>query len=116
MRRRILKLLEDMREAGRSIRAYTANRTEDQYLADKQLRRSVEREFEIIGEALRRLKTEDSALFGRISHSQRILDFRNVLAHGYDAVSDNQVWLIVTEFLPAFSAEIQGLIDDESGA
>ena len=113
MRRRVLKLLEDMREAAESIRAYTAGRTEPQYLADKQLRRSVEREFEIIGEALRRLRTEDSTFFGRLSDAQRILDFRNVLAHGYDAVSDQRVCLIVTEFLPVFLAEIQEASDEE---
>ena len=55
MRRSVLKLLEDIRGAATSIRQYTQGFAEADYLENKLIRRAVEREFEIIGEALRRL-------------------------------------------------------------
>ncbi|MBI4083101.1 MAG: DUF86 domain-containing protein [Candidatus Lambdaproteobacteria bacterium] len=61
------KLLEDILEAGNAIQAYTAGRTEADYLANPMLRDAVERRFEIIGEALRRLRELDAATFARIS-------------------------------------------------
>jgi len=114
MRRRVLKLLEDVRAAADSIQSYTAGKSESEYLAEKQLRRSVEREFEIIGEALRRLDSEYPASAARITDARKIIDFRNVLAHGYDAVSDDQVWVIVTAYLPSLIADVRSLIEGES--
>ena len=114
MRRRVLKLLEDVCGAADSIQGYTAGKTETDYLMNKQLRRSCEREFEIIGEALRRLDSEFPALAGKITDARKIIDFRNVLAHGYDAVSDDQVWVIVTAYLPSLIADARNLIAEES--
>ena len=114
MRRRVLKLLEDVRAAVDSIQNYTAGKSESAYLEQKQLRRSVEREFEINGEALRRLDSEFPAAAARITDARKIIAFRNVLAHGYDAVSDDQVWIIVTGYLPTLIADVRNLIEEES--
>ncbi len=50
------KLLLDVREAGESILQHTSGKGLDEYSRDRFFRRAVEREFEIIGEALRRLQ------------------------------------------------------------
>ena len=55
-------------------------------------RRAVERELEVIGEALSRLTMTDSGVAARISHLPRIVGFRNRIIHGYDAIDDATVW------------------------
>jgi len=58
------------------------------------------------------LKSAESSLFGRITDASRILGFRNVLAHGYDAVSDERVWQLVVVHPPSLIAEVRSLIDE----
>ena len=54
------------------------------YLDNRMLRSAVERQFEIIGEALSQLAKIDPAVAARIPDLRRIVGFRNVLIHGYD--------------------------------
>ena len=76
------------------------------------LRPAVERHFEIIGEALTRLKRVDAVLAARISDLRQAIAFRNVLSHGYESVDDPIVWGIVRDKLPALAAEISALLDE----
>jgi uncharacterized protein with HEPN domain len=62
----------------------------------------VERQFEIIGEALNRLLKEAPDLANRVPDLARIVGFRNVLIHGYAVIDDGRVWEIVTTLLPRF--------------
>lgn len=113
MRRDVLKLLEDVRLAAISIQEYTRGFTEADYLAHKAIRRAVEREFEIIGEALRRLTERHPEVASRVSSRAPIIGFRNVLAHGYDAVVDERVWHTVVEDIPTLPAEVRMLMEEE---
>ena len=63
------------------------------------LRAAVEREFEIIGEAMTQLAKVDKTVAGRISHHGRIIAFRNVLIHQYGDVDDRLVWNVVETHL-----------------
>ena len=94
------KLLFDVLDSGRSIQTWCAGRSFSGYETDRQLRRAVEREFEIIGEALNRLTQLDPAMAARISHIQRIVGFRNRIIHGYDTVDDATVWGVIERYLP----------------
>jgi uncharacterized protein with HEPN domain len=69
----------------------------------------VERQFEIVGEALNRLQKLDPELVAQISDYRRIIAFRNVLAHGYDVVSDEVVWDIVQNRLDVLRQDIARL-------
>ena len=82
------KLLLDVREAGESILQHTAGKSLADYTADRFFRRAVEREFEIIGEALNRIDRVDPPTAARISELRRIVDFRNRIIRGYDTVDD----------------------------
>ncbi len=73
---------------------------------------AIERNFEIIGEALGRLSQNDPGTASRVSEHERIIAFRNVLIHGYDLVDDELVWDTVKNKLPALLAEVEALLDE----
>lgn len=72
------------------------------------IKRAVESEFEIIGEALVRLNKVTPNI--EISSKRRIIDFRNLLIHGYDGIDDVQVWAVIQNNLPLLEKEIEGLM------
>jgi uncharacterized protein with HEPN domain len=106
------KLLLDVLESCRSVRGWCQNRTFAEYEADRQLRRAVEREFEIIGEALHRLSRDDPDTASHISQLSRIVGFRNRIIHGYDTVDDATVWGIIDRHLPQLLAKVETLFKD----
>jgi uncharacterized protein with HEPN domain len=107
------KLLLDVVAAGRSIEARCSGHSFKEYETDRWFRRTVEREFEIIGEALSRLGRCDPATAAAISELPRIVGFRNRIIHAYDAVDDAAVWGIVESRLPRLLAEIEAILQRE---
>jgi uncharacterized protein with HEPN domain len=105
------KLLLDVREAGESILQNTSGKTLSGYSADRFFRRAVEREFEIIGEALRRIEQRDPPTAAGISELRRIIDFRNRIIHGYDSVDDAVVWGVIEKHLPSLVKEVTHLLE-----
>jgi uncharacterized protein with HEPN domain len=110
MRLESRKLLEDARQAAALIREFTASRTAQDYAEDAMLRSAVERQFEIIGEAINRLTKLDPATASRISYRRRIIDFRNILIHGYDMVDTEVAWDVVQRDLPKLLQEVETLL------
>jgi uncharacterized protein with HEPN domain len=110
MRPESLKLLRDMRDAAADIAEFVANKTFDQFVRDKQLRRAVEREFEILGEALSQLRKSDSATAEKITDWQAIIGFRNVLIHGYGQVNHEKTWDVAQTELPVLQHEVDQLL------
>jgi uncharacterized protein with HEPN domain len=104
------KLLEDIRQACEEILAFTEDKTFQNYKQEKLLRSGVERQFEIIGEALNRLNKTAPDVASQISHIKRIISFRNILIHGYDVVEDAVVWDIVAKDLPLLYSQIVELL------
>ena len=88
MQHEAAKYLEDIAQAAELIERFTAGKSLAHYLEDPMLRAAVERQFEIIGEALIRLTKRDAAVAVRISEYQRMVAFRNVLIHAYSNVDD----------------------------
>jgi uncharacterized protein with HEPN domain len=76
------------------------------------LRSACERQFEIIGEAMARMRKEDPETVERISEYQRVIGFRNVLIHGYDQVNHETTWKIITEKLPVPVREVGALMSE----
>jgi uncharacterized protein with HEPN domain len=86
------KLLFDMQQAVERIGRFTAGNTFDSYTANEMMRSAVERQFGIIGEALARLNKIEVEVAERITEHRRIIGFRNVLIHGYNAITDAVTW------------------------
>lgn len=72
------------------------------------VKRAVERELSIIGEAVNRIMKEDSTF--PLSRSKEIIAFRNRVIHSYDAVDDNLVWKILTRDIPVLKNEVISLL------
>lgn len=102
--------LYDVLDSGRAITGWCVGRTFADYEADRQFRRAVEREFEIIGEALARLTRVAPETAGRIYELPRIVGFRNRIIHGYDVIDHAAVWGVIQGRLPKLLAEIETLI------
>ena len=77
---------------------------------DLRTKRAVERNIEIIGEAMSRILKENSEI--KISNSRKIVDVRNRIIHGYDSVSDDVIWGIVIRNLPVLQNEVENLLNE----
>ncbi len=86
------KLLWDAKVATDRIFRFIAGKSFGDYLDDEMLRAAVERQFEIIGEALTSLKRTAPDIANQIPELSRIIAFRNVLIHEYAAVDNRLVW------------------------
>ena len=80
------------------------------YQNDLRTKRAVERNIEIIGEAMSRILKENSEI--EISNSRKIVDVRNRIIHGYDSVSDDVIWGIVIKNLPVLQNEVEILLNE----
>jgi uncharacterized protein with HEPN domain len=75
---------------------------------DLKTRKAIERNIEIIGEAMRRILELDPLV--KISDSRKISDTRNRKIHGYDTVSPDVIWLILTRYIPILESEVKELL------
>lgn len=104
--------LADVIEAGALNRHFTADVTVERYRVDQLVQSAVERQLEIIGEALNRLRRDDPAVAARVPDVDRIVGFRNVLIHGYDILDHETVWDAVTRDLPALLDSATAALDE----
>ena len=113
MRREARKYLYDIQQATILLAQFTANIQFADYERDAMLRAAVERQFEIIGEALAQLARLDKSVAVRISDYRRIVAFRNILIHGYRQVDNRLVWDAITSRLPPLRQEVAMLLGEE---
>jgi len=78
------------------------------YQSDIKTKRAVERNIEIIGEAMNRILKKDSTVL--ISNSRKLVDVRNRIIHGYDSVSDDMIYGIVIKHIPLLKVEVVKLL------
>lgn len=75
---------------------------------DIKSKKAIERNLEIIGEALNRILKVNPNI--KISNSRQIVDTRNRIIHGYDSVSHDIIWLIINKYLPVLEKEIEAIL------
>jgi uncharacterized protein with HEPN domain len=81
-----------------------------QYKNDLKTRRAVERNIEIIGEAVNRIHKKDRSI--TITDAVNIIDTRNRIIHGYDTVSDETIWSILIDNIPVLKKEVEELLGE----
>jgi uncharacterized protein with HEPN domain len=112
MQLRIQKYLLDIKTSIDSIYEYIGEqRNFNDYLANKQLRRSVERELEIVGEAVNKILQIDNSF--PIDNSRKIVAVRNLVIHAYDSVNNETVWGIVINHLPRLKENVVKLLEQD---
>jgi uncharacterized protein with HEPN domain len=99
----------DMVQAGRYIQLFTGNVSFEEYLSDIRTMSAVERQFEILGEAARRVSDEFRQAHPDIDW-QRVVGLRNVVIHRYDEINQEVLWSIVQAELPFLLTQLEPLI------
>ena len=112
MKPEIKKYLYDIKHAADLLEEFTAGKAFDDYEFDAMLCAAVEREFEIIGEAVNRIASMDDTVASRISQHRRIIAFRNMLIHGYADVDNRLVWGVIEANLPTLIKEVKALLQE----
>jgi uncharacterized protein with HEPN domain len=88
----------------------TRGKTLHDYQSDRLLRQAVERNLEIIGEAVGRLTRADPPTAARIGEHRQIIGFRNLLIHGYELIDSAKVWQVITDDLPRLETQVAELL------
>jgi uncharacterized protein with HEPN domain len=110
--RSLQKYLFDIIEAAHLLEEFTTGKSFDDYASSPLLRSAVERQFEIIGEALTQALRSFPVLQQHVSEVRRIIAFRNQLAHGYASIHHDAVWYILQNDLPLLLDQMERLLDN----
>jgi len=115
MRHSTAKLLQDVLDAAEAIRSFVAGRSLADFRSDLLLRSGVERQFEIVGEALRRLAKVEPSLVSVVEDFRKIVAFRNIIAHGYDILDPAIVWDVAQHDLPQLRERVGTMLAEMEG-
>ena len=115
MDEKIHKWLYDIKFAIEEIDGYFVNIEKNffQYRKNTMLKRAIERNLEIIGEAMNRILKRDISFENKIANAKSIISLRNQVIHAYDNISDENIWSILIIHLPKLKSEISKLIDEK---
>ena len=111
MLRKVDRYLYDIKESIESIEEFLGeNRDFSAYQKNKLLKRAIERELEIIGEATNQILKIQPDI--QVTHARRIVDLRNWIIHGYDKVDDVIIWGVISKDIPKLKAQVKSLLEN----
>lgn len=113
MQREPAAFLWDVNEAASRIREFVVGHDFETFAASVLVQSAVERQFEVIGEALKQLSKIAPDIASKIPDCGQIIAFRNILIHGYAVLDKAIVWKIIHEHLRALEEAVQRLLDAE---
>ncbi|MBK5285479.1 MAG: DUF86 domain-containing protein [Bacteroidia bacterium] len=109
MQDEVKKYLQDILTAAEHILEFTSGiKSLDEYSKNLIVKRAVERELEIIGEALNSAMNLSGTL--EITEARKIINTRNKIIHGYDKVEDAIIWAIILKHLPVLKMEVEKIL------
>jgi uncharacterized protein with HEPN domain len=101
--------LTDIKQAIKEIEGFLPTKKNFiEFKKDIKTRKAIERNIEIIGEAVNRILKKRSKI--GITQARKIIDTRNRITHGYDTVSEDVIWTIVLRDIPLLKKEINELL------
>ena len=109
------KYLQDIVDCCEFLIEFAQDRSIDDYIRDRGFRSAVERELQIIGEAVMQLAHAAPEVASKISEHESIIGFRHILVHGYDSLDANTIWDVVQNKLEHLKAEANSLLDGLNG-
>lgn len=107
------KYLWDALRAAELVHNFAQGQSFEDYQSNAMLRSAVERQFEIIDEALNHLSKVDPQTASHIPELPRIVAFRNILIHGYATVDDALVWQVLVDKLPGLQQALTTLLNHD---
>lgn len=112
MEKEVLSWLEDIKQAIDEIEDFLPEQRDFfQFKKDIKTRKAIERNIEIIGEAVNRILSKQPEI--QISNARKIVDTRNRIIHGYDSVSEDIIWAIVSNDIKNLRKEVVNLLDSQ---
>lgn len=104
--------LFDILQSIKEIDSYYENKQKifEEYMSDIKTKRAIERNLEIIGEAVNRILKKDKNF--KLQNAEKIIGTRNRIIHGYDKISDDLIWSIVINHIPKLKDEVNKLINE----
>jgi uncharacterized protein with HEPN domain len=106
----VKKFLFDVQTAGMALQEFLEGKTFADYVDSDFLRSAVERKLMIIGEAVGRIIRIDPELEQKLQQARKVVDFRNILVHGYSAIENETVWGILQKDLPVLNRQVTDLL------
>jgi uncharacterized protein with HEPN domain len=104
-----LKYLQDISDAISDLENCLIDvKSFEDFSTDFALKRVTERQFEIIGEALRKYNAIEN--IQQIDNTKKIIGLRNIIAHAYDSVDYALLWSIIKKDLPELKKEVDNII------
>lgn len=113
MDRKLRKYLSDILSSIMEIESFMDGRPREYatFCNDILFRRGVERNMEIMGEAMNQaLKINPNI---HITASRKIVDTRNFVIHAYDSLKPDILWGIVINHMPLLKKEVEALLNGE---
>ena len=110
MRHEAGAFLRDADHAAGLAQDFVQGRTRDDMATDALLRSGVERQLQIVGEALSQLARLDDELASKIPDLSDIVGLRNILVHGYAKVNLDRLWRVLHEDVPTLRLRLQALL------
>ena len=104
---KVLKYILDIETVVAEIESFKAlaGNNFEEYKKQQVIKRAIERDLEIIGEAVKGLKALNPSI--EISSSRKIISLRNLISHSYDSVEDEIIWGIIQKDIPRLSEEVE---------
>ena len=110
MQRDVRRYLWDAQKTAGTVQTFLRGKTYETFIDDDLVRSAVERQLQIMGEALSQLAKVDPQIARNIAELHHIIAFRNILVHGYAAIDYDTVWRLIEDKLPELQTNLRMLL------